>query len=289
MFRPMLAVNADLTTLQYPLLASAKLDGVRATVQNGVLLSRTLKPIPNYRLQDKFALPEYEGWDGELVMLCSETQVDPDCYRNTVSVVMTQDAPIEDVQWKVFDSTLQPDAPYIKRWESISDLRLHNHVIYNEPTLLELAARILQMGYEGLILRNPIAPYKYGRSTLREGGMLKLKKFLDDEAIVIGFNELEHNANAAQLDERGYTKHSHHQAGKVGMNTLGALVTTWHNQTLCIGTGFTQAERDVIWDNKQLFQGKMVKFKYFPLGMKDLPRHPVFLGWRYEIDHESRT
>jgi len=45
--QPMLASPANLEKLQYPLLVSPKLDGIRATVVNGCLLSRKLKPIPN--------------------------------------------------------------------------------------------------------------------------------------------------------------------------------------------------------------------------------------------------
>jgi DNA ligase-1 len=29
---------------------------------------------------------------------------------------------------------------------------------------------------------------------------------------------------------------------------------------------------------------KLAKFRYFPHGMKDAPRHPVFIGWRDERD-----
>lgn len=289
MFRPMLATNMDVKLLKYPLLCSFKLDGVRAIVRQGVLLSRTLKPIPNYRVQEKFALPEYEGWDGELVMLNSETDVDPDCYRNTVSTVMTRDTPIEGVQWKVFDNTSQPNEPYIHRWESVSSLRLDNTVIYDEASLFDLSAKALLMGYEGLILRSPVASYKFGRSTVREGGMLKLKQFLDDEACVVGLTPMEHNDNIATLNELGYTKHSHHKAGKITLNTLGSLDVTWHGLSLQIGSGFTQSERDNIWMNPHKFIGQIVKFKYFPLGMKTLPRHPIFLGWRHKIDYEPRT
>jgi DNA ligase 1 len=47
-FKPMLAVDCgDVNALRFPLFASPKLDGVRAVVMNGGLMSRSLKPIPN--------------------------------------------------------------------------------------------------------------------------------------------------------------------------------------------------------------------------------------------------
>ena len=48
-FKPLLASPADLSTLRFPVLASPKLDGVRAIVKDGVVLSRSLKKIPNLR------------------------------------------------------------------------------------------------------------------------------------------------------------------------------------------------------------------------------------------------
>ena len=65
-FRPMLASHCkDMSNLRFPVLVSKKLDGVRASVQGGRLMSRSLKPIPNENVQAMFkGLPE--GLDGEL-------------------------------------------------------------------------------------------------------------------------------------------------------------------------------------------------------------------------------
>ena len=52
-FKPMLLPREtpDLDKLQYPIIASAKLDGIRCLIKDGVALSRTLKPIPNKSIQ----------------------------------------------------------------------------------------------------------------------------------------------------------------------------------------------------------------------------------------------
>lgn len=67
-FKFMLAAKVDLTKIQYPVLVSAKYDGVRAGVQNGVLVSRAQKPILNKFTQMLFGRKELEGLDGELVV-----------------------------------------------------------------------------------------------------------------------------------------------------------------------------------------------------------------------------
>lgn len=281
MFRAMLAAKADLITLEYPVLVSYKLDGVRALVKNGVLLSRALKPIPNRNIQASLGRAEFEGFDGELIV---GSPTDINVYRNTVSQVMTQAGSFQDVHWLVFDLHDRLGQPYLHRYRQIPSMRHEHKPISTEAELLAFEQQAVSLGYEGLILRSFYQPYKFGRSTVREGGMLKLKRFEDAEAPVIDFEELYHNANPATLDERGYTKHSHHQKGKVPMNTLGALVLIWEGQLFRIGTGFTQADRDEIWRNQDYYRRRRAKFKYISTGMKDLPRHPVFLGWRDTID-----
>jgi DNA ligase-1 len=51
-----------------------------------------------------------------------------------------------------------------------------------------------------------------------------------------------------------------------------------------IGTGFTAAHRQEFWEQTTSVVGRIVKYKHFPHGAKDKPRHPVFLGFRDPID-----
>ena len=83
-FKCMLATDADLGKLRFPLLASAKLDGVRAVVRNGVVYSRSNKPIPNAYVQKLFS--RFEHFDGELIVGDPTSKT---CYRDTISGVMS--------------------------------------------------------------------------------------------------------------------------------------------------------------------------------------------------------
>jgi len=274
--KPMLAATVtDVEALRYPLLASPKLDGVRALVINGVVMSRSMKPIPNNYVQTCYR--KLEGFDGELIVGSPTAK---DVYRQTVSGVMSEGG-VPSVSFKVFDQQV-PDLCFDTRLHCVDSHFRWPHQLVESPTkLAAYEGLVLQQGYEGVILRDPSAPYKQGRSTLREQGMLKLKRFMDDEAVVVGFEELMHNANPAIINELGHTAHSSHKANMVGRGTLGALVVTWQGREFRIGTGFTDAERQDIWNNFTKYKLlKTVKFKYLAVGMKDLPRHPVFLGWR---------
>jgi hypothetical protein len=143
----------------------------------------------------------------------------------------------------------------------------------------------LEGGYEGVMLRDPFGTYKFGRSTVRDNILLKVKRFLDDEAVLIAIEEKMHNENEAQKDAFGRTKRSSSIAGLVGANTAGTLIVeNKEGQVFGVGSGLNDLMRDEIWNNKEKYLGRLIKYKYFPQGVKDLPRHPVFLGFRDSDD-----
>jgi len=290
MFKPMLATDAELDKLRFPLLASAKLDGFRAIVKGGVVLSRSLKPIPNVYVQEAFRNCEY--FDGELIFGDPTAK---DVFRRSSTAVMSdahEDG--KDVRLFAFDHIADVSAPYRARHcilkvshkeKKNKRVILHEqHVVTCLDTLLKLEEKLLNEGYEGLILRDPASPYKFGRSTVKEGYLLKLKRFVDAEAVVIGFEERMHNGNEATTNELGRTKRSSHMAGKTGRGDLGALVVRFGDVEFNIGTGFDDVERRTVWGDRDSYLGRLAKFKYFPVGVKEAPRHPVFLGWRDEGD-----
>ena len=302
-FRPSLACNATFEDYKKIFdggdwfLASPKLDGIRALVINGQLVSRTLKPIRNRYIQEILGRPELEGLDGELIVGSAYGE---GVFARTSSGVMSEFGE-PNFTYFVFDNCGTHIEHYDTRykalklalsigWDHIQIPQIH--LLHQEPiyTLSELEVfeeGVTSEGYEGAILRHPASPYKQGRSTLRERYMLKLKRFLDSEAQIIGFQELRHNDNEATVDARGYTVHSSHKDNKVGMDTLGALrVRDIHtiDWEFNVGTGFDQSQRQYIWDHKEDYLNKIIKYKYLPIGTLELPRHPVYLGLRDTID-----
>ena len=85
LFKPMLATDAVLEKLRFPLLASPKLDGVRAIVRDGVVYSRSNKPIPNVFVQETFKGLDHA--DGELIVGLPTAK---DCMQATMSGVMSK-------------------------------------------------------------------------------------------------------------------------------------------------------------------------------------------------------
>ncbi len=279
--KPLLAETLEnVKDLKYPCLVSPKLDGIRCLIIDGVAMSRSLKPIRNAFVQKEFGLVGFNGLDGELIVGEANAK---DVYRTTNSGVMSEDGE-PDVYFHVFDR-FDLSGRFTHRYSTLPRsagrvVRVPQHHVTTEQQLLDLEQQYLEQGYEGLMLRHPDGLYKHGRSTLKEGTLLKLKRFQDDEFEVVGFEERMHNGNAATKNALGHTERSMHQSGMVGRGDLGALILKHPLGTFNVGTGFDDATRLEIWHNKDKYLGKAAKIKHFAIGVKDFPRFPVYLGIR---------
>ena len=287
--KPLLSCDIDLDKVQFPVYASKKLDGIRCLIIDGVAYSRSLKPIRNKYIQSVIGKHEYNGFDGELVV---GNIYDKDVFQKTTSGVMSENG-TPDFKYWVFDDFTNPSLDYTERLSELykrypsgkdSTWLLTQELVTNKSQIESLLEREKEFGGEGLILRNPNGRYKYGRSTAKEQLSMKLKFFCQDEFKVIGFNERMHNANEATTNELGYTERSNHKENMIPMNTLGSLILKYGDDTFNLGTGFDDALRKEIWDNKEKYLGKLASVRYMSVGQKTLPRVPSFIGWRDNDD-----
>ena len=309
MFKPLLAwkpekeqiLEEELAKLTvWPRLVSRKLDGIRATVQEGQLKSRTLKDIPNEAIQAMFkGLPD--GLDGELIYGAPNA---PDVINKTTSAVMGN-KPInhemaKQVKYYLFDYyTL--DAPFSARYSALKTAvaLLHSNfahvpVVLVEHFLVEDLASVLRYeekwvvneGYEGVMLRSLEGRYKEGRSTFNEGYLLKVKRFEPGEATIISSFEMMHNDNVAETNELGRTKRSSAQGNLRAAGVLGGFnvrdVET--GVKFSVGSGFNAQQKEQFWAEREQLNGKIIRYKSLQVGAMDKPRHPIFLGFRSKED-----
>lgn len=276
--------------IKFPVLASPKIDGVRCVIFGGVAYSRSLKPIPNRLVQAWAAgnASSLNQMDGELVVGPATA---PNVMQATTSGVMRKDGE-PDFTFHPFDYW-NPPGTFTERYSdlavwAVGEPRVFvvpHRLIRTHDELNHYERECLALGYEGIMIRDPDETYKCGRSTEREGGLVKVKRFSDAEAEVIGFEEEMHNGNEATRDALGRTERSSVRAGLVGKGTLGALVVrSADGIVFAIGTGFDAAERAHIWETRDSYMGAIAKYKFFAHGVKDAPRHPVFLGFRHKED-----
>lgn len=295
-FKPLLAATCeDVSSIHYPVYVPPKLDGIRCVIFGGVAYSRSMKPIRNTFVQSWVARNAdfLEAMDGELIV--GEPTAE-NVFQVTSSGVMSKDGE-PDFGFYVFD--VVSELPYHERLLFIArklntilpdhkdDLRLcfvESELVNNQEELMVKEKEALESGYEGIMVRSPFGKYKMGRSTVKEGILLKVKRFVDTECKIIGFKEKMHNTNEATLDNLGHTERSSAKEGLVPANTLGALIVEYDGQELGVGSGFDDATRKYIWENRDTYLGKLAKIKYFPIGIKELPRFPVYIGIRSEDD-----
>ncbi len=294
---PLLAPNdvPDIDTLVYPLLVSTKMDGIRCLVINGDLYSRSGKLIPNRNLRPLlrgiFTLAEERGYvfDGELwhpsLPFCDIT-----------SVVMSHDKPVPEglglfifdvlteMEWEL--GRTKPFEERLKRdWMSSgANAQFVGHTaVWSSTTLKSHYDATLLMGHEGLILRNPHAKYKWGRATLKQNIIYKMKAFDFIDCTVLGCYPLEVMADGAErdYDAFGRAKPVNRMGDRVEVEALGGFtVQDELGRKFNVGSGFTMEMRRKLWSERGNMAGRWLRVKATAFGKKDLPRQGVFDSFR---------
>lgn len=237
-------------------LLSEKLDGVRALwiPEERRFVSRNGKPLnaPGWFVKD---LPDI-ALDGELF-------VGRGMFQDVVGTVRKK-VPLDEewskVTYCVFDQPRHPGtfADRICSLQAMSDdyglgayaVTVPHLDCEGNEDMVRVLTDVLALGAEGLMAKHPDSMYEDGRSH----NLLKIKKFHDDEAKVVGY-------------EDGKGKHK----GRVG-----ALVCVRPDGVqFKIGTGLTDHQRE----NPPAIEAT-VTYRYFELTKDGVPRFPSFLSVR---------
>ena len=284
--KPLLAGKFDSEKAKFPYAATPKIDGIRFLMVGGAALTRSFKPIRNEYLQKILSSNLPDGIDGELTSGST--------FQECSSIMRIKGEP--DFKVWIFDF-VNPKGelkPYKERMDELRKFENFNipsyeilfpKIVSNQEQIDQLMINNLNAGYEGLMLRDPNGIYKFGRSSVKENILLKVKEFMDDEAEIIAFREKMVNTNEGLKDNFGRTKRSSCQDGLKPSGTLGGFILrNSEGLEFSCGSGLNDALRDEIWKNKSKYLGKLVKYKFMSKGIKNLPRHPVFMGFRDETD-----
>lgn len=282
--------------LKYPLMASIKLDGIRCLRVDGKTLSRSFKPIPNKYIQKRMNELNVNNLDGELVTYNEDGSVRT--FNEIQGDIMSEDGE-PNFKFEIFDYMVMEDLHFQGRYQYLEVLfasgslpdfcKLVKHeLILDENQLTSFEDQAVADGHEGIMTRSLEGRYKFGRATFKSQDLIKIKRFIDSEAIIIGFEEKLRNENEAETDELGHTKRSSAKAGLVAANTLGNFLVRdlVSNVEFKIGTGIglNDTLRKKIWDNKDLYLNKVITYSYQAVGLKDKPRIPSFKGFRHNED-----
>jgi DNA ligase-1 len=315
-FKPLLAPNqeVDLDNIKYPLLASHKLDGIRCIFYKGEILSRSLKPIQNKQLREKFE--PLRKFSEEFKYVIDGEIYSPELkFQDIVSFVMTKD--LEDkksikkfgkvmeipehLKFYCFDiiedGGLLDDCYFSARIETAKKLLkpfndiievLEHHSCPNPKTIEFLFEDALENGYEGLILRDPQGRYKFGRGTIKEGIIYKVKPYRTFDAKITGVVQATVVREDAEkkVNELGRSVTSKKKDDRVLIEKASAFWVKYEGKDLKVTLAMTDEEKEEVWKNRESYIGKWIEYKGLCVGMKNVPRHPVMTRFRNDKDKD---
>lgn len=170
----------------------------------------------------------------------------------------------EEMEYHVFD--LVSEQPQFTRLATLSHIEellfpcivVEYKLVYTMDQLVELYGEYVELGYEGIIIRDSKAPY-FRRKTVT---MQKLKPFVSDEFEIIGY------AEEISIDNEP-------------KNCLGSFACkTLEGEIFSVGTGFDREQRVNYWKVRDTLIGKWCKVRYQALTEdRQVPKMLSFEGF----------
>lgn len=292
---PLLAKAIDnVNDIYFPVLATPKVDGIRALRINDKLVSRTFTLIRNQKMQELLTTLLPTGSDGEIILAGTFQDTDSAVMRGKKSADFKQQFSyywfdyVKDDPNKSYVDRLQDMKTYLSKHPEILQhpqakiIPLFPTEIKNKKELDAYEEKVLSENFEGVMLRSGKGKYKMGRSTVKEGILMKMKRFCDEEAIIISCIEQMTNGNEIQETKTGGKKRGSGKDGLTPADKLGSLIVKdmKTNVEFCVGSGFTESQRCKLWEDKDSLTGKIITYRYFPIGVKKAPRFPTFQSFR---------
>ena len=243
-----------------------KLDGVRVLTvvyPNGEVtqFSRTGKEFNNFTaIKERFATVAYTlskplVFDGEVMStsfqdLMKQARREDNVETENLELNLFDVIPLEDFLKGKCEMPQASRSAYLKLWYSENSYALPNvnllpqvEVDLDTPEGIaaydEFNLEALDKGYEGIMIKDPLAPYECKVGT----NWMKRKPFIEVTLAVIGFEEGE-----GQFE-----------------GSLGALVCQGVDDgieiTVTVGGGFTPVTRADIWEDRENMIGRMVEIR----------------------------
>lgn len=265
MIEPMLAKNLkDFEhRIQYPVMVQPKINGLRMIAEFGKkIYSRTGKPLqlPPGLLEDLKRVTKFRKdiLDGELY--AHGIPLGRICGNAKRLVSKDQDVTL---MFYVFD--IVEDKPFSKRNIRLANLPTTDNVNIVPTSIAKSHKEVMDFldifiagGYEGIMVRNPHAPYQQKRTK----DLLKFKPWHYIKVVITAFVEGKgkYKGMLGAFVVNGETKRNGLRSKKFRCN---------------VGSGFTDIQRQEFWSGGLL--KKKITIKYIELTEYDIPYSPIFV------------
>ncbi|RLF56987.1 MAG: hypothetical protein DRN27_08635 [Thermoplasmata archaeon] len=310
-FKPMLYPNksVDLETINYPIMGSMKIDGMRILFHKGQILTRSLKQFVNKQLREKFE-PIRKFSEENNLILDGELYSHELTFQEIISFGMTQDLTdkksikkfgcVKEIpnhlKFHCFDiveidnlnCTFSLRYQATKRYvdliynhENIIECMSHDY-LYSCKDVEDYFEKALNNNYEGVILNNPDGVYKYGRVTINEANGYKIKPFQDFDAQIIGVVQSTIvNPNAEKtINELNRSVTSTKKSDRILIEKASAFTVMYEGKELKVTLAMSDEEKTFTWKNRESVIGNWITYKGMLVGAKDVVRHAVFERYR---------
>lgn len=270
---------------------SQKLNGVRGTYFDGKLISRQGKEINGLEhiLADiKRLIPDCENWvlDGELIRNNIDQVSDNENFRLTAGIINQEDGDKSLIQMAIFDILPKDEFLHgeskLRYRDRLEQLKMLNQqiqrlglsslyvveILYTGTDMSMISPcldRMIREGKEGLMLNRNC---KYFRK--RHNGILKIKQFYTVDLEILDLEE---------------------GTGRL-KGTLGAFVVRYKGNYLRVGSGMTDEQRKIFWDEGIGLIGRVIEVKYKDESLDKRTGHyslqfPIFVQLRELGKQES--
>lgn len=252
-----------------------KLDGIRcfAIVENGdaLLYARSGKLITNFdsTIGTELANLPDGCYDGEImgedfIALMRQAYRKDDVITEGTYLALFDYLPMEE--WISREAKMICEHRYNELKNRVGNQRKYLRVVsrfeidYTGKSVLDyqnikaLHDDFVKDGFEGAMVKNLDAPYKFGRGP----EVMKLKAFHDVDLKIERLIE-------------GTGKHS----GK-----LGSVVVNYQGVEVQVGSGFSDDLREAIWEEPSNFVGRMIEVRYQEVTPDGSLRFPTFVCFR---------
>jgi len=314
--KPMLAPSGepDLNTLKYPTMASVKMDGVRCLVFDGKMYSRSMEPLHpavTERFQPIIDIAHRAGvcLDGEIWK--------EDMPFNKIMHATAHAEECKELRLHVFDILTVtewyqavPQTPFNQRanhygpWCGLYDpeqkhcVPVTQYVCNDAEHVRRMRQEAYQLGYEGLMLKDPNSAYRHSRSTAKQNEFWKLKFWDTLNGKIVGFKQMsklteEAKATNTEKSALGRTKRGHKKDDREATEAIGSVeIEVTEGQSFPVGTRFYamwaneafDLRTEMTWENRESYLGKHVDVEHQSHGSKDKPRMGRIVRLRPDLD-----